>query len=440
MSLRRMLACLILPLGMVAVASAQVTFNFSTPVVLSPTEAPGVWYPDRFPPNGFVSPVTAPNGTPNTLQETIAAGDLQAGISGQNTQGRKIDVPPTSTSVSILLYVPQAWSTLNGRAAGLWLTVEPNTGGGDFPILEFQGPITTPVASGPSYQPNGGIAGFYGWNNVTGHFDSIGLPPGFTYNSFVQLTITFAPPNGGFTYTVNMPGEAGISLASPQAIPNDTGIGNVILQGYNYGTTYSIYWGGAQNFLTTASDGPYQLRYAANLQSGQDSFIDIINDGANGAPVAGPGFGTQAGTMCIGVYFIDPGEELVSCCSCQVTADQTVELSVLKNLTNNGKGTLTGVIPASATIKLVGSVGSCSSTSAATITVPVSGFVAFGTTIHQTATTGSFATAEAPFLQGSLSQSELNSLTGRCASIIGNDSTYGQCSGCTAGALGASKK
>jgi len=187
-------------------------------------------------------------------------------------------------------------------------------------------------------------------------------------------------------------------------------------------------------------DGPYQVRYAANLQSGQDSFVDIINDGANGAPLLGPGFGVQSGTMCIGVYFVDPGEELVSCCSCQVTANQTVEISVLKNLTNNGKGTLTGVIPASATIKLVGTVGACTSTSAATITAPAGGYVAFGTTIHATATTSVFATTETPFLQATLSQAELSSLTGRCASIIGNDSTYGQCSGCVPGALGASKR
>jgi hypothetical protein len=187
-------------------------------------------------------------------------------------------------------------------------------------------------------------------------------------------------------------------------------------------------------------DGPYQVRYAANLASGE-SYVDIINDGANGAPLQGPGFGVQTGTMCIGVYFIDPGEELISCCSCQVTANQTVELGVVANLTNGGKGSIHGAsLPTSATVKLVGSAGSCGTNAAATITAPTGGYVAFGTTIHATATTGTFATTETPFLQATLSQSELSSLTGRCASIIGNDSTFGQCSGCTAGALGASKK
>ena len=61
-----------------------VTFNFATPVVLSNTEAPGVWYPDRFPIpptytelSTFGSPFVAPNGLPNTLDEHIAGGDLQ---------------------------------------------------------------------------------------------------------------------------------------------------------------------------------------------------------------------------------------------------------------------------------------------------------------------------------------------------------------------------
>jgi hypothetical protein len=187
------------------------------------------------------------------------------------------------------------------------------------------------------------------------------------------------------------------------------------------------------------TDGPYQVRYAANLASGE-SYVEIINDGANGAPPGGPGFGVQVGTICVSAYFIDPGEELISCCSCTVTANQTVEFGVVGNLTNNGKGTLNGTIPPSVTIKLLGQPGACASNAAATVAFPVGGFVALGTTLHQTATTGSLTTTEAPFANASLSPSELTSLTGRCANIIGNDSTYGVCAGCTSGALGASKR
>jgi hypothetical protein len=175
-------------------------------------------------------------------------------------------------------------------------------------------------------------------------------------------------------------------------------------------------------------DGPYQVRYAANLLGGE-SYVDIVNDGANGAPLFGPGFGPQAGTLCVNVYIVDPQEELVSCCSCTVTANQTVVLGVVSTLSNNGKGTLTGLVPTSVTVKLVGEAGPCGSNSAATIAAPAGGFAAFGTTPHLTPT-GTFAITEAPFANVSLSASELASLTGRCAAIIGNNSGFGVCAAC----------
>jgi hypothetical protein len=190
---------------------------------------------------------------------------------------------------------------------------------------------------------------------------------------------------------------------------------------------------------TGTADVPSQVRYAANLAFGE-SYIDIANDGANGAPLLGPGFGTPTGNLCVNLFFVDPNEELISCCSCTITANQTAELGVAGSLTNNGKGTLTGALPSSVTIFLLGEAGTCPSNAAASLTAPIGGFVAFGTTLHQTSQAGTFATTEAPFASTTLSASELASLTGRCAGIIGNDSSYGLCAGCSAGALGAFKK
>src|ERR1035438_8049632 len=81
----------------------------------------------------------------------------------------------------------------------------------------------------------------------------------------------------------------------------------------------------AQNPIT--ADAPFQVRYAANLNIGE-SYIDITNTGANGCAVLGPGFGGASGNICVNAYFFDPGEELISCCSCLVTCDQTVNLGV----------------------------------------------------------------------------------------------------------------
>jgi len=104
----------------------------------------------------------------------------------------------------------------------------------------------------------------------------------------------------------------------------------------------------AQN-TTDPADTIYQVRYAANLNIGE-SYINIVNTGAQGAALLGPGLGPQPGNICVNVYAFDPGEEMVSCCSCYVTPDQVVNLGVNRDLTSK---TLTGVIPSSVTIKLL---------------------------------------------------------------------------------------
>jgi len=47
---------------------------------------------------------------------------------------------------------------------------------------------------------------------------------------------------------------------------------------------------------------------------------------------------------------------------------------------------------------------------------------------------------ETPFLPSKLSREELGSITNRCANIIGNGSTFGQCKSCRLGGLGGSKQ
>src|SRR5579863_731767 len=145
------------------------------------------------------------------------------------------------------------------------------------------------------------------------------------------------------------------------------------------------------------SDTPFQVRYAANLNIGE-SYIDITNTGANGAPVFGPGFGGASGNICVNVYAFDAGEELISCCSCLVTPDQTVNLGVNRDLTVK---TLTDVVPGSVTVKLLatlagtGGTGSSCTNSAAQVqnagTTIVNGMAAWGTTLHATPTGGIYA-------------------------------------------------
>jgi hypothetical protein len=216
--------------------------------------------------------------------------------------------------------------------------------------------------------------------------------------------------------------------------------------------------------VINSSDTSFQVRYAANLNLGE-SYIDVTNTGGNGASLLGPGFGAaQAGNICVNVYAFDPSEEMIACCSCLVTPDQTVNLGVNADLTVK---TLTGVPETSVTVKLLASLNTTTplggvagvygcTNSAATVvtgaaasgtnTVAPFGMAAWGTTLHPGVTAASGVTAtETPFTPATLSSgaagsnNELQSLTGRCAAIIGNASGYGICTSCQAGALGGKK-
>jgi hypothetical protein len=199
----------------------------------------------------------------------------------------------------------------------------------------------------------------------------------------------------------------------------------------------------ASIFVFLALDPPFQVSYAANPGAGE-SIINMINDGANGAALLGPGFGA-AGNTCVNVYAFDPGEELIACCSCLLTPDQVMNLGVNADLTIK---TQTGVVPSSVTIKLLntlagptGTATSCTNSAglAGTAAFPiVPGLVAYGTTPQAAGTT--YNMVEHPFIPATLSADELASIVGRCASIIGNASGYGICLQCRSGALGAGKQ
>jgi hypothetical protein len=199
----------------------------------------------------------------------------------------------------------------------------------------------------------------------------------------------------------------------------------------------------AQNPIT--ADSPFQVSYAANPSAGE-SYINIINTGANGAALFGPGFGTQSGNICVNVYAFAPDEQEISCCSCLLTPNSVANLGVTRDLTNN---TETSTVPTSVVIKLVatlagtnGSGTSCPQTAAnlTTLTI-VPGMVAYGTTPQPVGVgTPVYNAVEHSFIPSTLSAAEEASISGRCASILGNGSGFGICNSCKAGALGASKQ
>jgi hypothetical protein len=202
-------------------------------------------------------------------------------------------------------------------------------------------------------------------------------------------------------------------------------------------------------------DAPYQVRYAGNLQNGE-SFVDITNTGANGASKFGPGFGA-VGNICANVYAFDPGEELLACCSCLITPNQTVSLRVKGDILAKPTHSFTGseiVLKLVATIAGTGGTATNCTNSAFLVTQQnlVCGMAAWGTSLHVMpfnqhgpieisgpAPPPNFL-LETPFTPSTLSASELASMTNRCMSIVGNGSGFGVCpiTACAAnsGALG----
>ena len=171
------------------------------------------------------------------------------------------------------------------------------------------------------------------------------------------------------------------------------------------------------------------------LNADGDSFIHMFNAGTNPLP----------GNIVAQVYVFDASDEqLVACCSCTLTPDQGVTLSAKKQLIKN---TLTGVLPASITVKLVATLGGNAATDQTAAGAPgfTSGLRADRTTTHVTADyTGipNFVT-EVDFKDVSISTTDYETrMLEFCSDIILNGSTHGICAlpACTKGVAGGVTK
>ena len=114
----------------------------------------------------------------------------------------------------------------------------------------------------------------------------------------------------------------------------------------------------------------YQVNYFSDQLrvadvSAPDQFVRIINTGQIGSPIDPA---TNQGTVCADIYVFDTNQEMLECCSCPLTANALLTLSVGYDLTFPGR-TLTGVMPSDGVIKIVADAG-CD---ARNITTPVPG-------------------------------------------------------------------
>lgn len=212
----------------------------------------------------------------------------------------------------------------------------------------------------------------------------------------------------------------------------------------------------AQNPIT--ADSPFQANYISGLNVGQ-SYVNLINTGANGASQFGPGFG-PVGNLCINVYAFTTDEQMATCCSCLVTPNGLKRLRAYEDLIQNSLTAqeLTLALSANAgglVVKTVatlaggnGNSTNCTNSAAqltATGTNIVGGYIAFATHIHSAPATAvgnpgvAASITETAFVPSTLSPQEIASLNTRCTAIIGNGTGAGICGTCQVGALGSVK-
>jgi len=207
----------------------------------------------------------------------------------------------------------------------------------------------------------------------------------------------------------------------------------------------------AQVGAVYSGDGQYQIGYASNVNSG-DSYVNISNDGASMTTTtiaAATNSLSVSGSLCVNVYAFNPDEEILSCCSCPITPNGLVSLSVQRDLLNN---TLTGrTNPSSVVIKLfatrptvttLGTTSNPCALSAGNLTGQAGAFgmVAWGTKLHAntSATTTTYSLTETPFTEAAATGQELTRLNNLCAFNLAQGSTYGICNSCELAGLGAS--
>ena len=336
---------------------------------------------------------------------SLSSGSLPPGLTLSPATGAITGTPTTQGSYPFVAQVSDAMGSRTTASCGI--AIAP-------PGLSVLCPTVSTGAVGVPYSSALVAAG--GISPYTFSISSGSLPPGLTLNTTTGA-ITGTP-----TSAASFPFTAKVTDSEIPAVSA-------------FSSSCGISIGSA---LTTCV-----TRYAANLAVGE-SYIDITNTGANGAPLQGPGFGAALGNICANVYTFDASEELVSCCSCLITPDQTVNLGVNRDLVSL---TVTGVVPTSVTVKicatltgLFGEDTNCGN-SAASVNgdALVGGITAWSTTLHATPKSGVYATTAAPFTSVTPSVGDLASMSGRCASIIGNASGFGICGSCRAGALGGQK-
>ena len=208
--------------------------RFTNPLQTGESPAEGVWYPDRYRPAVFEiatfgGETVIKHGVRSTDSETSRPSPYNSSF--YNTQGRKYDVNlagPTQT-VTIDMFVGADWAS-DQRNPGLWATGFDGADISAYPILAWRS--TTGV-----------VPGFYAFDYINGGWLELRKATPADYNVWHTLKIVL---NVGTGVDYYVDGQKLRSFADPDTKT----IGNLILNVYNFGSDYDVYW---KNLLAQAA-------------------------------------------------------------------------------------------------------------------------------------------------------------------------------------------
>ncbi len=147
----------------------------------------------------------------------------------------------------------------------------------------------------------------------------------------------------------------------------------------------------------TAQDYNYDVGYFtnANAAGAPSARLRLTNDGYD-----------SAAPLCANLYVFDTQGEMAECCSCQITPDGYLDLTVNSSLVGNMLDH--GTRPTRGIIKEVSSFVPPSGTCDPTEESPENGIKGWLTHIQKGATAGTFSITETPLTDASLSREELS--------------------------------
>jgi hypothetical protein len=173
--------------------------------------------------------------------------------------------------------------------------------------------------------------------------------------------------------------------------------------------------------MQTSTDPVFSITYFDTTITAPvpDETIRIVNPGIQNTS-------STTGDLCANIYVFDATQELEECCSCDVTSNGSLTLSVTTDLTNNPDN---GVPITSGSIAVIPGTGACDPTNP----TPAPDLAVWGTHLApgvNRAGAVNAAVVETRAEDLTLSGTEETELASLCTLIVANDSGFGLCS-CT---------